>query len=112
MESSLLALLLVLFGLPLWVFGWAVARRKLNLVFGDFTADTTTTPAWNKAHEVAGRDFRRLGVLLTCSAPVVLLVGLPVGGWLFGLLMAVLVVGSYVLAIRALGHVEQGQLRR
>ncbi len=108
----MLALTLVLMGVPLWIFGWAVTRRKFDLVFGDFTADTTLVSAWDNAHEGAGRDFQRLGALLTCSGPVVFLVGVPAGGWLFGALMVVLVVGIFVVAVRALGQVQSGQLPR
>lgn len=106
----MLALMLVLIGVPLWIFGWAVAGRKLDLVFGDFTAETTAGTAWHTAHERAGRGFQRLGALLSSAGPVVFLVGFRLGGWMFGVLMAVLVVGVYVIAVRALGLVERGQL--
>lgn len=112
MERFVLALTPVLMGIPLWVFGWAVGRRRFDLVFGDFTAETTVPSAWSSAHDGAGRDFRRLGMLLSCSGPVVFLVGFPIGGWLFGVLMVILVVGIYVGTVRALGQVQQGQLRR
>ncbi len=111
-ERIALALTLVLIGLPLWVFGWAVARRRFDLVFADLTAETTVASAWDRAHHDAGRNFKRLGALLLCSAPVVFLVGFPLAGWLFGAMMAVLVVGVWVVAIRALGQVEQGQIPR
>ena len=107
-----MALTLVLMGIPLWIFGWAVARRRFDLVFGDYTAETTTASAWTAAHEGAGRNFQRLGALLSGSGPVVLLAGFPAGIWIFGSLMAVLVVGVYIVATRALTHVERGQMPR
>ena len=107
-----MAFALVLIGIPLWIFGWAVARRRLDLVFGELTAETTLVSAWDDAHKRAGRDFERLGALLSASGPAVLLVGFPVAGWFFGAVMAVLVVGCYVVAIRALSRVQEGQLPR
>jgi hypothetical protein len=112
MERFVLASALVLIGTPLWIFGWAVARRRFDLVFGDFSAETTVVAAWDNAHQDAGRDFQRLGGLLTCSGPVVFLVGFPVGGWLFGALMVLLVVGVCLIALRALSQVQDGQLSR
>ncbi len=112
MERFVLALVLVVIGLPLVVFGVAVARQRFDLVFGDYTAETTSPSAWRSAHALAGRWFRRLGLLLVGTAPVVALVGDPVGGWIFGGAMAALVLGIVVVVVVALGRVEAGQRRR
>ncbi len=112
MERFTLALVLVVTGLPLVLFGGAVARRRLDLVFGDYTAETTAPSAWQSAHAMAGTGFRRIGALLVCAAPAVYLGGFPVGGWIFGVAMAVLVIGVVVVAVRALGCVEAGQRQR
>lgn len=109
MERVALAVTLVTLGLPLAVFGWVVSRQRVDLVFGDYTRETTTTAAWAAAHERVGRGFRRLGALLVGAAPVVFVVGLPAGGWVFGGAMVVLGVGVYVAAMRGLAEVERGQ---
>jgi len=111
-ERFTLALVLIASGLPLAMFGGAVARRRFDLVFGDYTAETTAPSAWHSAHALAGTGFRRLGVVLVGAGPVVYLVGFPIGGWIFGAAMAALVVGVVVVAVRALGLVEAGQRQR
>jgi hypothetical protein len=110
-ELVVSSIVLLSLGVPLILFGWAVAQRRFDLVFGDYTADTTDEAAWDSAHRRAGRRFRHVGILLTVAAPVALVFGFPVAGWVLAVCMVAVVVGVCVVSMQAFVHVERHQIR-
>jgi len=111
-ESVALAVVVLVMGGALLGFGRAVGTRRIDLVFGDMTAETTVESGWKLAHEQAGRGFQRLGALLVCAAPFVVIGGVVLGGWVFGGAMVSLVVGVFVVAGRAYSLVADNQIAR